>query len=77
MTLRLGWFTTARGPGSRAMYEAVAGAIATGELNAEFTFVFCNRERGEDETTDGFLDLVEANGHPLVALHRRRAVPSR
>ena len=67
MTLRLGWFTTARGPGSRAMYEAVAGAIAVGELGAEFAFVFCNRERGENETTDGFFDLVEANGHPLVA----------
>ena len=67
MTLRLGWFTTARGPGSRAMYEAVAGAIAAGELGAEFAFVFCNREHGENETTDGFFDLVEANGHPLVA----------
>ena len=67
MTLRLGWFTTARGPGSRAMYEAVAGAIAAGELDAEFAFVFCNRERGEDETTDGFFDLVGANDHPLVA----------
>jgi folate-dependent phosphoribosylglycinamide formyltransferase PurN len=66
MTLRLGWFTTARGPGSRGMFEAVWGAIARGELDAEFGVLFCNRERGEAEATDAFLDLVEAQGIPLV-----------
>jgi len=48
------------------MYEAVAGAIAEGRLDAEFAFVFANRERGESPITDSFLDLVETNGHPLV-----------
>ena len=66
MTLRLGWFTTARGSGSRAMYEALADAIAAGQIEAEFAFVFCNRDPGEDETTDGFFELVRANGHLLV-----------
>lgn len=66
MTLRLGWFTSARGPGSRAMYEAVAGAIAAGEFEARFAFVFCNRDPGEDEITDRFLELVRANDHPLI-----------
>jgi folate-dependent phosphoribosylglycinamide formyltransferase PurN len=66
MALRIGWFTTARGPGSRAMYEAVAGAIAQGRLDAEFGFVFCNREPGEDPLTDSFQRLVEANGHRLI-----------
>ncbi|MSQ41805.1 MAG: phosphoglycerate transporter [Dehalococcoidia bacterium] len=66
MTLRLGWFTTARGEGSRAMYETVAAAIAAGELDAEFAFVFCNRDRGEDGVTDAFFELVRVNAHPLV-----------
>ena len=77
MTLRFGWFTTARGPGSRAMYEAVADAVAGGELDAEFAFVFCNRDPGEDEVTDGFFELVRSNGHPLVtrsSVDYRRAV---
>ena len=77
MTLRIGWFTTARGPGSRAMYEAVTMAIAAGSLDAEFAFVFCNREPGEDALTDSFLRLVEANGHPLLttsSVGYRRAV---
>jgi len=68
VTLRLGWFTSARGPGSRAMYEAVADAIASGTLDARFAFVFCNREPGEDPVTDAFFERVRADGVPLVAL---------
>jgi folate-dependent phosphoribosylglycinamide formyltransferase PurN len=77
MTLRIGWFTTARGHGSRAMYEAVTNAIAAGALDAEFAFVFCNRERGEDGLTDSFLRLIEAKGPPLLtksSVGYRRAV---
>ena len=66
MTLRLGWFTTARGSGSRAMFEAVSEAMGSGALDAEFAVVFCNRERGEAETTDAFFDLVTREGIPLV-----------
>ena len=77
MTLRIGWFTTARGPGSRAMFEAVRDAIEAGAMDAELAFVFCNRERGEAEATDSFFDLVEQAGAPLVArssVRYRRAV---
>jgi phosphoribosylglycinamide formyltransferase 1 len=80
MTFRFGWFTTARGPGSRGMYEAVASAIAEGRLDAEFAFVFANRDRGESPLTDSFFDLVEAHGHPLVtrsSVAFRRAVGGR
>lgn len=80
MTLRIGWFTTARGPGSRAMYEAVASAIAARTLDAEFAFVFCNRDPGEDPLTDSFLHLVAENGHTLVtksSVAYRRAVGGR
>ena len=77
MTLRLGWFTTARGQGSRRMFEAVQQAIAAGEFDAEITVVFSNRDRGEAETTDSFFDLVEGAGIPLVtrsSVAYRRAV---
>jgi folate-dependent phosphoribosylglycinamide formyltransferase PurN len=80
VTLRIGWFTTARGPGSRAMYEAVASAIGRGALDAEFAFVFCNRDPGEDPLTDSFLRLVEGHGHRLVtrsSVAYRRAVGGR
>lgn len=68
MTLGVGWYTTARGAGSRGMFLAVANAIAAGTLDARFAHVFCNREPGEDVATDGFFDLVRAAGAPLVTL---------
>lgn len=68
MTLRLGWFTTGRGQGSRAMYQAVSDAIASGSLDARFAFVFCNRDTGEDDATDSFFARVHADGVPLVTV---------
>lgn len=68
MTLRVGWYTTGRGAGSRGMFEAVRDAIRAGTLDATFAFVFCNREPGEDATTDAFFEIVRAAGIPLVTL---------
>lgn len=70
--LKIGWFTTANGPGSRGMFEAVLTAIQSGDLNAQFEFVFVSRERGQTPPTDSFLDLVEANGIDLVTLSSLR-----
>ena len=64
--LRIGWFTTANGPGSRGMFEAVLEAIKSNRLNATFEFVFVNRERGQTNPTDSFLDLVEADCIPTI-----------
>ena len=68
MTLGVGWYTTARGEGSRGMFLAVRRAIAAGTLDARFAHVFCNRELGEDPATDAFFDLVRETGAPLVTL---------
>ncbi len=66
--LRIGWFTTARGPGSRQMFEAVQTAIERGDLDARFAFIFCNREPGEDPVTDGLFERVQALDVPLLTL---------
>ena len=70
--LKIGWFTTGRGPGSLGFFTTVQDAIAGGGLDARFEFVFMNRERGEAEGSDGFIGNVEANGVPLVTLSSRR-----
>ncbi len=70
--LKIGWFTTGRGPGSRAFFTTVQEAIVSGGLDARFEFVFVNRERGEAEGSDSFINLVEANDVPLVTLSSRR-----
>jgi folate-dependent phosphoribosylglycinamide formyltransferase PurN len=51
--------------------------IAAGEIDAEIAVVFCDRERGEAENTDAFLDLVEGYGIPLVTLSYREFRRSR
>ncbi len=70
--LRLGWLTTARGPGSRGFFETVAGAIDSGELDAGIEFVFSNREPGEGEGSDSFFGRVRELGIPLVCLSSAR-----
>jgi folate-dependent phosphoribosylglycinamide formyltransferase PurN len=62
---RIGWFSTGRGPGSRALLRSVTGAIADG-LPIEIAYVFCNREYGEDPATDEFLDLANGLKLPLI-----------
>jgi phosphoribosylglycinamide formyltransferase-1 len=66
--LRIGWFATGRGEGSRKLLSAAVEAIREGRLDAEIAFVFSNRERGQFEVTDGFLDQVEGYDIPLVTL---------
>ncbi|MDA0301133.1 MAG: formyltransferase family protein [Chloroflexi bacterium] len=68
MTLRVGWYTTARGAGSRGMFLAVRNAIDSGTLDARFAHIFCNRAQGEDVATDQFFGLVHDTGAPLVTL---------
>jgi phosphoribosylglycinamide formyltransferase-1 len=64
---KVGWFSTGRGPGSKAMLKAANDAIVAGELDAEIEFVFCAREHGETEPTDRYLDMVKEYGIPLVS----------
>ena len=64
---KIGWFSTGRGAGSKALLKAACDAIKTGEVNAEIEFVFCSRECGETEPTDQYLDMVKGYGIPLVS----------
>ena len=69
--LRIGWFSTGRGPGSRALLRVAAEAI-DGGLPVEIACVFCNRERGEDPNSDEFLALADSYGFPVVAFSSAR-----
>jgi phosphoribosylglycinamide formyltransferase-1 len=64
---KIGWFSTGRGAGSKALLKTAYDAIRSGELDAEIEFVYCSRERGETEPTDQYLDMVQAYGIPLVS----------
>ena len=75
--LRVGWFSTGRGPGSRGLLTAALDAIRCGDLRAEILFVFCNRDPGQDPNTDQFLELAAGAGLRVLTLSdrafRRRA----
>ena len=75
--LKVGWFSTANGPGSLGMLEAVLSAIDAGTLDAKLEFVFVNRERGQTAATDHYMDLIESRGIPLVAFSSRKFRRSR
>ena len=70
--LRVGWFATGLGAGSRALLRAAHEAIAAGELNAEVPFLFCNREPGEHENSDLLLAMAAGYGIPTLTLSDRR-----
>lgn len=66
--LRLGWFSTGRGEGSRGLLSAIQGSIHSGELKARIEFVFTNRGPGDAEGSDHFIQMVRGYGIPLIAL---------
>ena len=71
MTLAVGWFSTANGPGSLGMLESVLAAIDSGRIDVRLEFVFVNRARGHSAATDRYMELVESRGIPLVTLSSR------
>jgi len=69
--LRLGWFSTGRGPGSRNLLKTVMEKKAQGLLDIEISFVFCNWNNKEEpnpkkDQRKMFFDLVESYGIPLI-----------
>ena len=70
--LKLGWFSTGRGAGSRNLLRLVQEEIIRGEIPATIQFVFQNREHGEAEGSDLFQDLVHSFGLPLVPFSSQR-----
>lgn len=66
MTLRIGWFSTGNGPGSRNLLNAVMDEVRAGTLDVEIPVVFCNREYGERDGSDRFIELVRSHGLDLI-----------
>ena len=69
---KLGWFSTGRDEAARDLLTTAQKSIASGEIEAEISFVFCNREPGESQESDLFLKLVEGYGIPMVCFSYQR-----
>ena len=70
--LRIGWFSTGRGAGSRGLLRFIHDAIDQGRLDAQIEFVFSNREPGEADGSDQFFELVRSCRLPLITLSSSR-----
>ncbi|XUX01142.1 MAG: formyltransferase family protein [Dehalogenimonas sp.] len=68
----LGWFTTAKGQGSRNLLAAVQKRILSGEIDARIEFIFISREPGESPETDKFIELAKSYGIPLVCFSYKK-----
>ena len=64
--LRIGWFSTGRGEGSRGLLRFVHDRLKATGTDAAIDFVFSNRELGEGEGSDNFFKLVHNYGLPLI-----------
>ena len=62
--LRIGWFSTGRGEGSRGLLRFVYERLA--DIDARIEFVFSNRAPGEAEGSDEYFRLVRQYGLPLI-----------
>ena len=72
---RIGWFSSGRGGGSRALLTTTMDSIQSGSIKAEVSFVFCNREPGQSEETDKFHQLVKSYNIPLTYYSSRKFEP--
>ena len=71
-TYKLGWFSTGRDKAARDLLTAVNNSIKLGEIEAEITFAFCNREPGESQESDLFLKVVRDYHIPLICFSYRK-----
>jgi folate-dependent phosphoribosylglycinamide formyltransferase PurN len=71
MSLKIGWFSTGRGEGSRNLLTTIYENIRNSQLDCEIEFVFCNRGKGEAEGSDRYLQLVQDYDFRLISFSSR------
>jgi len=69
--LKLGWFSTGRGPGSRNLLRTVMEKKEQGLIDVDISFVFCNWDNSETpnsrkEQRELFFEMVRGYNIPLI-----------
>lgn len=65
---RIGWFTTARGPGSLNLFKTMMEGIKDGSIDATISFVFINREVKGNHFRMELIGMAEDAGIPVIIL---------
>lgn len=69
--LKIGWFSTGTGPGSRRLLSDFCSRTADKSVDAGISFVFSNRNPNEYEETDKLFKLIHSYNLPLETLSRK------
>ncbi|MGD0817405.1 MAG: formyltransferase family protein [Methanomassiliicoccales archaeon] len=62
----IGWFTTARGPGSFNLFKTMLDNIKDGSVDAKISFVFINREVKGNQFRLKLIGMAEEAGIPVI-----------
>lgn len=78
--LKIGWFSTGRGPGSRNLLRTVMDEKERGLLDIDVSFVFCNWDNTEEPNPRKgqrslFFDMVHGYNIPLIAKSWKKFKP--
>ena len=65
---RIGWFTTARGPGSYNLFKTMMDNIKDGTIDAKISFVFINREVKGNQFRMKLIAMAQEAGIPVILL---------
>ncbi len=65
-TKSIGWFTTARGPGSLNLFTTLMEWVRSGEIDVRVSFVFINREVKGNAYRQRLIDMAAAEGIPVI-----------
>lgn len=64
--MRIGWFTTARGPGSYNLFRTFMDRVHSGDIQARLSFVFINRAIKGNEYRKRIIDMALQDGVPVI-----------
>lgn len=64
--MKIGWFTTARGPGSLNLFTTMRERIRSGDIDAQLAFVFINRDIKGNEYRKKIIQMAEEDGVPVI-----------
>jgi phosphoribosylglycinamide formyltransferase-1 len=71
MSFHFGWLSTGRDEAARQLLMAAAAKMQAGFIPGQIAFVFCDRERGEGDESDLFLDLAAELGLKTISYSSR------
>jgi phosphoribosylglycinamide formyltransferase 1 len=63
---KIGWFTTARGPGSFNLFNTMIQRMESGDIKAQLAFVFINREVKGNPYRTRIIEMAKERSIPVI-----------